>query len=178
MNVKTSELTKISLLAALSFVSSFISIPIGPVPVTLQTLFVLLTGLILQPKSAALAQLIHLLLSLLIRGFQSFLTPSFGFLISFIFGAFIISYLFKKQQYTLKGSIWAVLVGSVVIYLIGLPYMAYILNVYMGLDYSTYQIMMTGMIVFIPGDAVKAATAVLTAKALYPILKKSRTVSD
>lgn len=72
----TRELTLCSLMAALTYISSFISLPLGPVPFTLQTLFVLLSGLILQKKAAVLAQSLHLLLILLFKGFQSFLSPS------------------------------------------------------------------------------------------------------
>lgn len=43
------ELTRIALSTALIAVGSFITIPLGPVPFTLQTLFVILAGLYLKP---------------------------------------------------------------------------------------------------------------------------------
>lgn len=82
----TREVTLSSLMAALTLISGYISLPFGPVPFTLQTLFVLLTGLMLQKRAAFLAQSLHLFLILIFKGFQSFLSPSFGFVIGFIVG--------------------------------------------------------------------------------------------
>lgn len=72
MKLSTRDLTQISIFAALTFVSGFLSIPVGPVPITLQTLMVLLTGFFLRPKAAFFAQLLPLLLKLLLGGFQAF----------------------------------------------------------------------------------------------------------
>ena len=52
MKLSTRDLTQISIFAALTFVSGFLSIPVGPVPITLQTLMVLLTGFFLRPTAA------------------------------------------------------------------------------------------------------------------------------
>ena len=51
MKINAKTVTQISILGALSFISGFIAIPIGPVPITLQTIFVLLSGLLLPPKA-------------------------------------------------------------------------------------------------------------------------------
>ena len=50
-------ITYASLMAALTAVGAYISIPIGPVPIVLQNLFVFLTGLLLGRKwgTAAIA---------------------------------------------------------------------------------------------------------------------------
>lgn len=171
MNFTVKEVTQISILAAMSFISSFITIPFGPVPFTLQTLFVLLTGLVLAPKPACLAQIIHLMLKLLISGPQSILSPSFGFLFGFIAAAAVIAIIIGKSGYSLSGYINAVAWGTIVIYAIGLPYMAVVLNGYMGLDYSLTEILMAGFVLFIPGDFIKAIIAVAAAKRLNKSMK-------
>ncbi|NLY84989.1 MAG: biotin transporter BioY, partial [Tissierellia bacterium] len=62
MKLTIREMTLVAMFAALTSIGAFISIPIGEVPITLQTLFVLLSGLILGPKLGALSQLIYLIL--------------------------------------------------------------------------------------------------------------------
>ena len=49
------RLVLIALFAALLAVGGWISIPIGPVPITLQTMFLTLAGLVLGPRARALA---------------------------------------------------------------------------------------------------------------------------
>lgn len=169
MKLNTRDLSKISLMAALSFIGSFISIPIGPVPVTLQTLFVLLTALLLNPQSAFFAQLLHLLLSVLVRGGQIFLSPSFGFLIAFIIVAPIISYLKKTGKVTADR--YLVILATGLIYVIGTPYMAIILNVFLELGLSFSQLLISGVLLFLPGDGIKAILAVVLANRLRKIIK-------
>ncbi len=49
------QLITVSLMAAFIAVGAFVIIPVGPVPVSLQTFFVLLTGLLLSPRWAVAA---------------------------------------------------------------------------------------------------------------------------
>ena len=166
------EITFCSLMAALTYISSFISLPLGPVPFTLQTLFVLLTGLILQKRAAFLAQTLHLLLILLFKGFQSFLSPSFGFVFGFIIGAFFMAWFLEDRSFTLKSAIGAILIGSITFYLFGLPYMAFIVRGYLDLTMSTSLILKTGFFLFIPGDIIKAVFAYLIGSRLQPIVRR------
>lgn len=163
MTLTVRDLTQISLLAALTLISGFILIPMGPVPFTLQTLLVLVTGLLLKPKAALLTQVVHLLLKLLLGGGQSVLSPSFGFLFGFILAAWVMSILLLKWKNNSVSYVKATAVGTGLIYLIGMPYMAVILNGYLGVDYSVVQLFWTGMGLFIPGDILKAGLAVLIA---------------
>lgn len=163
MKLTARDLTQISLLAALTYISGFIMIPLGPVPFTLQTLFVLLTGLLLRPGAALLTQVLHLLLKLLLGGGQFILSPSFGFLFGFIMAAWGMSLYLQHNKKRVSSYIIAVLIGTGLNYLIGMPYMAGVLNGYMGADYSIGQIFWTGMGLFIPGDLVKAGLAVVVA---------------
>ncbi len=50
----------IALIAALLAVSAQFPIPIGPVPISLQTLFVLLSGLLLGPRNGVIAILLYI----------------------------------------------------------------------------------------------------------------------
>ncbi len=166
MKLSTRDLTQISIFAALTFVSGFLSIPIGPVPITLQTLLVLLTGFFLRPKAAFYAQSLHLLLKLLLGGFQSLLSPSFGFVFGFIAAATLISYLVHKKEGSFLNYGIAAVAGTIVMYAIGLPYMAAILNGVMGNQFGLAEIFQMGMILFIPGDIAKALLAIILADRL------------
>ena len=163
MTLSVRDLTQISLMAALTFISGFILIPMGPVPFTLQTLFVLVTGLLLKPRAALLAQVLHVLLKLILGGGQSVLSPSFGFLFGFVLAAWVMSAMLAKWENNSASYVKATIVGTGLIYLIGLPYMALILNGYLDADYSITQVFWTGMGLFIPGDLLKAGIAVLIA---------------
>ncbi|WP_319466281.1 ECF transporter S component [uncultured Trichococcus sp.] len=166
MKLSTRDLTQISIFAALTFVSGFLSIPVGPIPITLQTLLVLLTGFFLRPKAAFFAQSLHLLLKLLLGGFQSLLSPSFGFVFGFVAAATLISYLVHKKEGSFLNYGIAAVAGTIVMYAIGLPYMAAILNGVMGNQFGLAEIFQMGMILFIPGDIGKALLAIILADRL------------
>ena len=72
----------------------------------------------------------------------------------------------------------AVLVGSIVIYAVGLPYMALILNVYFGGNFSLIQILQMGLIIFIPGDIIKAILAVSVGSRLQGKVARSQSSMD
>ena len=54
-----------SLLAALTAVSAYLIIPIGPVPITMQTCFVLLSGAVLGSRWGAGSQIVYISLGLI-----------------------------------------------------------------------------------------------------------------
>lgn len=164
MKITAQEIARISIMAALSFIGSFIMIPLGPVPITLQTLFVLLSALLLSPKGAFFSQLIHLLLSLLIRGLPIIMSPSFGFLIAFLIVAPLISWI--KLTGKLRNENFLIVIATLLIYLIGTPYMAFILNVVLENQLTLMQILLTGVLLFLPGDFLKGIMAVTIAKIL------------
>lgn len=147
-----------------------IPIPISPVPITMQTLGVMLAGSILGtrlgPKYAALSQVLFLLLVMagapLLSGgrggLSAFFTPSAGFLIGWVAGAYAIGYLCNKVN---KVTIWNMLFsniigGMLVIYLIGIPIQA----LYMGISIGEAAIL---SLIFLPGDLLKVLVASLMA---------------
>ena len=91
------DLVLISISAALITVCSWISIPFGPVPFTLQTLAILAVMLTCGGRRGTIAILVYLALGLcgvpVFAGFKggvaSFAGPTGGFLIGFIFAALV-----------------------------------------------------------------------------------------
>jgi len=166
MKLSVKDLSRISIFAALTAASAFLSIPVGPVPITLQSMFVLLAGFVLGVKGAVLSQVVYLALGLIglpvfsnfNGGLQSIFLPSFGFLLGFLAVA-AISGLAHKKANTIVGFMVYGLFASVVLYSIGLSYMTFILNIVMksGLSFST--ILKIGLLAFIPGDILKLFAA-------------------
>jgi biotin transport system substrate-specific component len=95
----------VALFAALTGIGAFIRIPIPYVPLSLQNLMVMFAGLILGGRLAALSQLVYILVGLLGipifvhgGGLGYVLQPSFGYLLGFIPGAYVIGRLIEKRE--------------------------------------------------------------------------------
>lgn len=165
------DITQVGIFTALTAVGAFISIPIGPVPITLQSFFVLLSGIILGSKKAMFSQITYLLLGLigfpifagLSGGIQTIFKPSFGFIIGYVAAAYVVGKIAPINLWA------AVLTGTVVIYALGLPYMYYILNIMLKSNLSILRILQLGMLAFIPGDMLKALVTVFISKKLKPL---------
>ena len=169
-NSKTRALVLAAMMGGLIFVGGLIRIPLGPLPFTLQTLFVLLSGMLLEPSGALSATLLHLLLKLVFGGASSVLSPSFGFVLAFIPAAYVLSCLNKLRGRNVFEKAVNVAMASLLLYLIGLPYMALILRCISGQALTLQSILLSGMLVFLPGDALKAALALVLERRLRPVV--------
>lgn len=139
------------------------------VPVTLQTLGVMLAGSILGWKRGALSVLVLLvlvaaglpLLSGGRGGLAVFFGPSAGYLFGWVFGAAVIGWLVQKRLPAypmLWGGLANVLGGIGVVYLVGVPVQAAVTG-------TSVSVAAAASLVFLPGDAIKVviATAVVSA---------------
>lgn len=162
----------IALFAALMAAGAFIRIPIGPVPITLTTIFPLLAGLLLGPAAGSLSVIIYLIIGTAGlpvfaggSGPAVFAGPTGGYLIGYIPAAIACGLISDKTK-ALAGrrfpfrDITAVVVGSLLLYAVGVPWLKWRL----GLEWN--QALSGGMIPFLPGDAIKAAAAVAIRMAL------------
>lgn len=179
MKLSTRDLIITALFAALTAVGGIISIPIGPVPITLQSLFVILAGIILGAKLGALSQITYVILGLIglpvfsggTGGLGAVVSPTFGFLIGYIIAAYIIGKLTEKSK-SLSRIIYSVVLGSIVIYVMGIPYFYFIFTNYLGKSINFYAALKYACIPFIPGDIIKAVIAITLSKQLIPRLSK------
>lgn len=156
------------MLTAITAVSAFISIPIGPVPITLQNFVSVLSGVLLGPYLGALSQIIYVILGLFgipifaggTGGIASILHPPFGFLIGFILCPFITGHIIGKK---LKPSFMRILIASAVgmlsVYIFGIPYMYLVIRYVSHIKMSMLTTLKTGFIIFIPGDTIKCIIA-------------------
>lgn len=174
---KATDTVLVSLFAALTAVGAFIKIPIPHVPFTLQTLVVMFAGLILGSRRGALSQVLYLVLGLMglpifaLGGGPAYiLQPSFGFLLGFAPGAFVIGKILDDGKSPSYARILiSLLLGQGVIYLFGLSYLYLNLNFILHKTISISSVFMAGFLVFLPGDILKTLIAALVAA---PIRKR------
>ncbi len=164
-----------ALIAAMGLVPP-ITLGIVPVPITLQTLGVMLAGAVLGPWRGAMASLVVVVLSLaglpLLAGGRGGLGvlfgPTGGYLLGWVLGSLVIGALFKywviriesKPAQIAAGLVATILGGVIVIYACGVPWTA----VTTGLDLKTS---LVGSFAFLPGDLLKAVVATLVALTVH-----------
>ncbi len=172
--VTTSEIFWIFSFTILTAVAAQISIPVKPVPFTLQTLMVGLAGAFLGAKNGAYSQLIYLTLGAIglpvfaptpdgYFGFASLFGPTGGYLLAFPAAAFIAGYIVEKNK-NYFSVISAMVVTEFVIILSGIVY----LNV-MFL-HNWVEALKSGAIIFSLWTVVK----VFAGASIYTGIHKSR----
>ena len=164
-----------SLMAALISVGAYLTvpIPIGPIPLVLQNLFVFLAGLLLGSLWGLASVGIYLLVGAIglpvfvggTGGLAHFLGPTGGYLFGFAAAAFVIGYLAERLRDYVVGDVVAVVAGVLMVFLFGVPW----LKLVTGMSWE--KALLVGMLPFLPGDAVKAVAAVLLARAIRPMMK-------
>ena len=173
MNTRT--LTRTALFAALTAAGAFIRIPLGYSSITLQFFFTAMAGCLLGPVWGPVSQAVYVALGLIGLpiftqggGLTYLLQPTCGFLIGLIPAAWVIGLLTAHRPPHPVRTALACLAGLAVLYAVGLPYMAVILNQYMGKTMDLSAILWAGMLPFLPGDMLKIAVTA----ALAPLLQK------
>ena len=173
MNTRT--LTRTALFAALTAAGAFIRIPLGYSSITLQFFFTALAGCLLGPVWGPVSQAVYVALGLIGLpiftqggGLTYLLQPTCGFLLGLIPAAWVIGLLTVHRPPHPVRTALACLAGLTVLYAVGLPYMAVILNQYMGKAMGFSAILWAGMLPFLPGDMLKIAVTA----ALAPLLQK------
>lgn len=162
-------ITHTTLFIALTAVFSWISIPFIPVPFTLQTLGVLLTGAIMK-RYAGIPMAMYVILGALglplfhngTSGIGVLLGPTGGFLIGFIPAAVLAGLCFEYDSE--KAKVAGLCIATLAIYLCGITWL--MVSVPMSIEAA----IIAGMLPFIPGDAVKATVAYLIARRVSPHL--------
>ena len=167
MNTRT--LTRTALFAALTAAGAFIRIPLGYSSITLQFFFTAMAGCLLGPVWGPVSQAIYVALGLIGLpiftqggGLSYLLQPTCGFLIGLIPAAWVIGRLAEKNRTPLRLAL-ACVAGFAVLYAIGLPYIALIVNVYNGGAVSAAKLATAYMLPYLPGDCLKIVVSVLLA---------------
>lgn len=141
------------------------------VPITFQTLGVMLAGAILGARKGFLSVL--LLIALVAAGLPLlsggrgglgvFVGPSVGYLLGWLLGVVVIGWATARllpKYPVLPALLWTALGGIVAVYLVGVPVFAAMTGTPIG-------VAIAGSAVFLPGDLVKVVITVLVAKGVH-----------
>lgn len=177
-------LAGVALVALLAKVSFFI----GPIPITGQTLGVIVVGAALGSRRGAAALTAYMLAGLAglpvfagaIAGPAYVLAPSFGFVIGFIPAAFVAGW-FAERAWDRKPLLAFVgfVAASVIPFLVGVPYLALILAAVLGQQVTLAGVLDMGIWPFIVPGIIKAAAAALVIPGAWLLVRAAdRTKRD
>ena len=148
--------------AALTAVLAQVAVPLYPVPITGQTLAVLLVGATLGAARGALSLAVYAVLGIVgLPVFSDFaggpevvLGPTGGYILGFIASAALVGWLSERawERQVLK-ALATFAAGTLVVFAVGLPWLAVALQ----LDLATT--LQAGLFPFLIGGAIKAAIA-------------------
>ncbi|EHQ88204.1 hypothetical protein DesyoDRAFT_1032 [Desulfosporosinus youngiae DSM 17734] len=164
-----------AMFGALTAIGSLIVIPLQPLPITLQTLFTGLAGVLLGGATGALSQIVYVLLGVIglpvfaggKAGLGTLMGPTGGYLIGFIIGAYVIGKLVEARKE--PGLVWlgfSLVVGNLVIYALGVAQLSFVAHL------SVAKALMVGVVPFIIGDLLKLVATVLISLKLRNIIKR------
>jgi biotin transport system substrate-specific component len=147
-----------------------IPLPFTPVPLTLQTFFVILSGAVLGSSSGALSQIGYLFLGL--SGFSVFTGsgsglsylagPTGGYIVGFILSAYFTGQAVRWSKNNLFFLIASFFLADLIILCCGMFWLRCLFG------YSFAKILGIGFLPFVPGDLYKVAVASLLYRKIRP----------
>ncbi|GFP76163.1 biotin transporter BioY [Clostridium fungisolvens] len=166
--IKINDMIYAALFATLISVFGYISIPLpfSPVPLTGQTLMIMLVGCVLTPLQAGLSLITFIFMGIIglpvfsggASGIGVIIGSNGGYLMGFLIGSVVIS-LIKNKNSSILSMISANIIGGiVVVYILGVLWLSYITGM------GVYRAFIVGALPFIIGDLIKAVVAAIVAK--------------
>lgn len=153
--------------AALTALGAHIAVPLGftPVPMTLQTLFVLLAGVLLGPVAGAASQLLYLGLGLAGvpvfamggAGLPRLLSPTGGYLLAFPAAAALAGWIAGREKRRVRTAV-ALVVATAVIFASGASWLSVVTEL------GAREVFASGVQPFLPGALIKAAIVYVVAR--------------
>lgn len=176
--MKTKILVLCAMMAAVTCALAPLSVNIGPVPLTLATFAVMMSGLLLGGRFGALSQLIYLLLGIaglpVCAGWTPALPrlmgPTGGYLIGYIPLAVICGAIYAKFGRDKKGQrkftilITGMLAGTAALYILGTAWFCAVSHTRVA------EALTICVLPFLPGDALKIAAAAMLTPQLEKVL--------
>ncbi len=163
-----------ALFAALIAAGAFMAIPIGPVPIVLQNMFVLMAALVLGPRWGLCAILLYLFMGTC--GFPVFsggtggmgrlFGPTGGYLLGYIPAVAVTAILSKTLGHRLLTDALAMAAGSVIVYAAGVPWLKFAT----GMPWD--KALALGLVPFIIGDIIKIAAGTWAAGVMRRVMDK------
>ncbi len=116
-----------ALMAALTAAGAYIAIPLGPVPIVLQNLFIMLAGLLLGGRWGLISVAVYLLAGAVglpvfaggTGGVGKFVGPTGGYLLGFAAAAYLIGIISESGRGRVTIDVLAMVAGTLIIYAFG-----------------------------------------------------------
>jgi biotin transport system substrate-specific component len=154
-----------------------VKLPFTPVPITGQTFAVVLVGASLGVLRGTSSLMLYLLLGMAgapiyahhDSGWSVITSASGGYIVGFVIAAAVTGFLAERGwDRRLSSSIGAMLTGNVIVYLVGVPWLAVVLdtNLEKTLEYGLYP--------FVPGDIFKLYLAAGILPATWRLVERFR----
>ena len=154
--IPTVRMTRISIMTALLCVAAPWSIPVGPIPLSLATLAVYLTGIVIGRIDGLISVALYLLLGAVgvpvFSGFEGGVQKLAGMTGGYLFGYLLCVYvtgLFADKFQTLWLSILGMILGTILLYALGTGWFM------MQTGRTVAEASALCVIPFLPGDAAK-----------------------
>lgn len=180
-NSKTRNLVLCAMCAAITCVLAPISVPIGPVPISLCTFAVMLAGVLLGAKFGFISQLVYVLLGAVgvpvFAGYSAgvgvIAGMTGGYIVAYPILALIIGLIYWKFGREKKGKtkiLWmfiAMIIGTVVLYAFGTAWFCVVSGMGLG------EAMGLCVIPFLPGDFLKMVVVAIVSVPIEIAIKKA-----
>lgn len=168
--INTRQLALIAVMTAVTCVLGPFSLPIGLVPISLTNLAIYIAIYALGQKRGTISYIVYLLIGLIgfpvlsgfSGGFDKLVGPTGGYLIGFIFMAFISGIFIDKFTDKIYMCFLGMILGTIVTYLLGTTWLSYVTKI--PFNSALY----IGVIPFIPGDVIK----ILVSAIIGPKIRK------
>jgi biotin transport system substrate-specific component len=178
--VPRTALTNVALIlsgAVFTAYAAQLVIPMWPVPITAQTLAVLLVGSVLGATRGAISLIVYF--SMGAAGMPVFSAatslsfgPTFGYLVGFVAAAAAVGYLSERGWHkSVAGVLGSFAIANSIIYLFGLPWLAFVLG-NLGAANDLAAVTAAGLAPFIVGDAFKMILAAVLLPLAWKYLGK------
>lgn len=189
--LKTIDITLAGMFAALMAIGANITswapfLIVGGVPITLQTFFCVLAGLLLGKRLGAISMTVYALIGLagapifarFSGGFGTIVSPTFGFILSFIATAYIVGLIVEKSKNpSTTRFVIAAIVGMAVNYIIGTNWMYFAYKIWAAAPEGfTYAMAWGWMAVPFPKDLILSILAGLFAPRVYRAINKTTSI--
>ncbi len=170
-----------ALFVALLAIGGQINIPVGPAPITLQTLILMLIGSLLGARWGLISLLVFVALAAVgvpvltagKGGLAALMGPTGGYVLSMPLAAFVIGWLVGRWGRDGKIKAWQLTVahiigGIVIVHAIGFPWLLAATGMPVNEAFTS------ALLIFLPGDLLKALVATGVVLALYQAVPQLR----
>lgn len=161
--------------AALTAGLAQVAVPLWPVPITGQTLAVLLVGAGLGALRGALSMLLYAAVGILGlpvfsdagSGARVLLGPTGGYILGFVLAAALTGWLAQRRwDRRLLAGMASFVAGSAVVFAVGLPWLGFTLGL------TVEQTLQAGLYPFIVGGVIKAAVAAAVLRTAWHLVDR------